>query len=859
MPKQYISVSSHTTNTFKWPLFMWANMSRKRRVAYQVGLGVVLLVIVILVVVLLLVQEQNKQSKIRISVSAPNTTYIQDVGATKPLTTHDVIPKYIIRTGEKDYTELASEITGIYQQCEEQGWETKYFSSKQRRTFLCEHFDRRVVTAYDKLIPNSYRADLFRFCAVYVLGGIYVDFSTAFVVPIESLVDVDNDELVLCQDFEYNNKKHMYTAFFAARPRHELMKMCVDAIVSNVHVSFKGVNALHPTGPLVFQEVFDMFVTKYPTASYRLELTNGDKNMGYDRSGTCVIKFKSQNHTFLVSNDGKERQVYGNMWRDGCIYHGGEKTCAEYNTIHLELVHITDPRMSEMPRHVIYAGLDNGDPKIISAKQRLFAANPTWTSKELPVTQHRQFIERHFDANVLFAYDHLAQPSNKLDLFRYCAVYRLGGLLIDPSFDVKVPFDEIVDITQDPLVLCHGQYVCGFMTLCPSFFGCVQHHPFFRKCIEAIVSNVRLGKRGLSNAHVTGAQLLRDVYDSFVEDTTPHRLLLNSTESGIVAIDNADKVFASKLRTNKIVACNHMYDQLQVYKPNMVNEGIIFYGIDPSVTLIPCGLATVRPYQTAFNGSVVDNTYAVRMSSSPFAHNALKQQVAVFDWNNGSPVNGRIVPFVTQTGFVEDPCCVSLHGRPVALFNDTKHMYTGYLDTAECFVMRPPNVSIIDHDGREKNWAPFVYDDVLHVLYGPGHVVVYDKGVITKEYRSDPPVIKGLNIRGGTQLVPWKGRLISIFHTQTKRFIEKQKHWEYSAGVIEFEASPPFRALRWSRKPLWTAAACSNEYARSFLLVTFPRHLEISFDGVCTILAGFHDVTDVILTVPVEHLLACIE
>ena len=513
--------------------------------------------------------------------------------------------------------------------------------------------------------------------------------------------------------------------------------------------------------------------------------------------------------------------------------------------------------MSEMPRHVIYAGLDNGDPEIISAKQRLFAANPTWTSKELPVTQHRQFLERHFDANVLFAYDHLAQPSNKLDLFRYCAVYKLGGLLIDPSFDVTVPLDEIVDITQDPLVLCHGQYVCGFMTLCPSFFGCVPYHPFFRKCIEAIVSNVRLGKYGLSNVHITGAQLLRDVYDSFVADVTPHRLLLNSTESGIVAIDNSHKVFALTQRENKMVACT-MDGQLQVYIPNMVHEGIIFYGIDPSVTLIPCGLATIKPYQTAFNGSVVDNTYAVRMSS-PFAPNALKQQVAVFDWNNGSPVNGRIVSFVTPTGCVEDPCCVYLHGRPVALFNDTKQMYTGYLDTAECFVMRPPKVSSIDYDGREKNWSPFVYENVLHVLYAPGHVVAYDRGVITKEYRSDPPVIKDLYIRGGTQLVPWNGRLITIFHTQTPRFVGKRQHLEYSAGVIEFEASPPFRALRWSRKPLWTAAACSHEYARSLFLVTFPRHLEISHDGVCTILAGFHDVTDAIITVPVEDILSCIE
>jgi hypothetical protein len=186
-------------------------------------------------------------------------------------------------------------------------------------------------------------------------------------------------------------------------------------------------------------------------------------------------------------------------------------------------------------------------------------------------------------------------------------------------------------------------------------------------------------------------------------------------------------------------------------------------------------------------------------------------------------------------------------------------MYTGYLDTGECYVMQPPTVTFIDHDGREKNWSPFVYNNTLHVLYAPGHVVAYDNGVIKHEYLSDPPIIKGFNIRGGTQLVPWKGKLLSIFHTQTVRFVGRQKHWEYSAGVIEFDGVPPFKAERWSRQPLWTASAFVNEHARGFLLVTFPRHLEISFDGVCTILAGFHDVTDAIITVPVNDLLACIE
>jgi hypothetical protein len=268
------------------------------------------------------------------------------------------------------------------------------------------------------------------------------------------------------------------------------------------------------------------------------------------------------------------------------------------------------------------------------------------------------------------------------------------------------------------------------------------------------------------------------------------------------------------------------------------------------------GVAAIKPFYSAFNGSLIGDMYVVRqhmgLDRKPFTIKCAK-----FVWNDGHPTSGKLIPFLTQTGNAEDPCGIVLHGRPYVMFNDGYQMYGGYVDTGECFKMQIPQTKSGDHDGREKNWSPFVYHDTLHVLYAPGHVVSYVRDRIVREYKTSPPTVPNSFMRGGTQLVPWKNKLVSLFHMQRHHHVGFKKHFTYSAGIIELEGSPPFTTTRWSKTPLWEASSVQHAFAKPDWKVTFPRHLSISENGICTIVAGFHDITDVVITVDIEELLAC--
>ena len=41
--------------------------------------------------------------------------------------------------------------------------------------FIKDNFDESVMIAYNHLRPNAYKADLFRYCYMYIHGGCYFD------------------------------------------------------------------------------------------------------------------------------------------------------------------------------------------------------------------------------------------------------------------------------------------------------------------------------------------------------------------------------------------------------------------------------------------------------------------------------------------------------------------------------------------------------------------------------------------------------------------------------------------------------------------------------------------------------------
>ena len=110
--------------------------------------------------------------------------------------------------------------------------------------FIKENFDENVLNAYTKLNPKAYKADLWRYCVLYINGGIYLDIKYKC---------VNNFKLISLTESEYfvrdRPHKSVYNALMICFPGNPVLLQIIDQIVKNTESNFYGENALFPTGP----------------------------------------------------------------------------------------------------------------------------------------------------------------------------------------------------------------------------------------------------------------------------------------------------------------------------------------------------------------------------------------------------------------------------------------------------------------------------------------------------------------------------------------------------------------------------------------------------------------------------------
>jgi hypothetical protein len=110
--------------------------------------------------------------------------------------------------------------------------------------FIEEHFHPEVVDAFRTLIPGAFKADLWRYCVLFIHGGIYLDIKFRC---------INGFRLVQMTDREYFcntlSPHGVYTAIMVCLPGNPVLKRCIHQIVHHVRTEFYGSSCFDITGP----------------------------------------------------------------------------------------------------------------------------------------------------------------------------------------------------------------------------------------------------------------------------------------------------------------------------------------------------------------------------------------------------------------------------------------------------------------------------------------------------------------------------------------------------------------------------------------------------------------------------------
>lgn len=210
-------------------------------------------------------------------------------------------------------------------------YEYKYYDNGDRRKLIVDNFNDDVVKAYDMLIPGAYRCDLFRFCAIYLYGGIYVDIKIGAFTSMNNIIDHDVDYLLINDINDYT----MCNGIFGAKVKDPIILKVIGKIAGRVLNKKYGKHNLYPTGPLAMGSVIlkafncdkHMKIGKYEidknTVCVYDRHPDGDhKRIIVDKNNKVLINTrhnpKTLDQEFLTSITGNPN--YGILWEERRIY-----------------------------------------------------------------------------------------------------------------------------------------------------------------------------------------------------------------------------------------------------------------------------------------------------------------------------------------------------------------------------------------------------------------------------------------------------------------------------------------------------------------------------------------------------------
>ena len=229
----------------------------------------------------------------------------------------NTIPKIIYKTGPGKLDNLSGEILKIFNKIEKQNtdYKIKYYDDNDCYNLIKNNFEPEVLWAYNKLKPTAYKADLFRYCVLYLYGGIYSDLSQDILIPLNDLIDFEKDTLILTEDFIHNGYSYygIQISFIACIPKLEIFKQCINNIIINCGKSYYGITPLDITGPYLFKHTLNNFNVNYIIKLYQ---SNGFLiDILYDNK---IIKTKTSNHNKMLYN--KNNYHYTLLWNNENVY-----------------------------------------------------------------------------------------------------------------------------------------------------------------------------------------------------------------------------------------------------------------------------------------------------------------------------------------------------------------------------------------------------------------------------------------------------------------------------------------------------------------------------------------------------------
>ncbi len=265
-------------------------------------------------------------------------------------------------------------------------WEYNFYNEIERRGFIKNNFSISVLNAYDALIPGAYKADLWRYCILYVYGGVYADIK---IIPCTSLDDILELDTEFTSAKERHGSHHLkgaiWNTFICSKPQHPFLKRSIDKIVDNVVRNDYGKNALYPTGPFLLGNAINEECNRKNNSDFKL----GKQKLGGNEFTLWYVPKQRQ------SKDVKFSTIYTNKNKDTKCFLSNYPTYREEKIIYTETQNKSYDYAYCWRNFSIYASQSNNDYILYPILKQIKYAYKKSNLKQARKLIAKTIFERH--------------------------------------------------------------------------------------------------------------------------------------------------------------------------------------------------------------------------------------------------------------------------------------------------------------------------------------------------------------------------------------------------------------------------------------------------------------------------------
>ena len=109
-----------------------------------------------------------------------------------------------------------------------------------------KNFEKNVIDCYNEIKRPQHRADLFRYCLLYINGGVYIDIDIQMMLSIDEIINKTNNSDLITVKSE-NPGTGLYQGLLMTKPNNEIFKVLINDMLVNpnpedygYHIKFFG-------------------------------------------------------------------------------------------------------------------------------------------------------------------------------------------------------------------------------------------------------------------------------------------------------------------------------------------------------------------------------------------------------------------------------------------------------------------------------------------------------------------------------------------------------------------------------------------------------------------------------------------